>query len=517
MTARWSSRSYTVNDGDGGDDYTVTTQSAAGTITPASLTITPASDSKGYDGTTASSLTPTYSGLITVGGDTLTGLAQAFSSKNVLGANDSTLVVTSYTVNDGDGGNDYAVTTQSAAGTITPAPLTITATTATKVYDGTTSAIPTPTFTGLITVSGDTITGLTEAFSSKNVLGAGDSTLIVATYTVNDGDGGNDYAVTTQSAAGTISPAPLTITATTDSKVYNGTTLSAATPTSTGLITVGGDTITSLAEAFSSKNVRGTGDSTLNVTSYTINDGDGGNDYTVTTQSAGGTITPASLTIIAASDSRVYDGTTSATITPTYTGLITVGGDTITGLAEAFSSKNVLGPGESTLNVTSYTVNDGDGGNDYTVTTRHATGSILPAPLTITAASDSRVYDGTISSTLVPTVTGLMTVGGDTVTGLAQAFGSKNVLGAGDSTLIVTSYTVNDGNGGNDYTVTTPSAGGTITPAPLDDHRDDRLEGLRRNDRVDRDPDCHRFDHRGRRYHHRSGRSVQLEECAGGW
>ena len=460
--------SYTINDGDGGNDYAVTTQSAAGTITPAPLTIIAAtSDSKAYNGTTASTATPTYTGLITVGGDTITGLAEAFSSKNVLGTGDSTLIVTSYTINDGDGGNDYAITTQSAAGTITPAPLTIIASSDSKVYDGTTSATPTPTYTGLITVGGDTITGLAEAFSSKNVLGAGDSTLNVTSYTVNDGDDGEDYTVTLRHATGTITPAPLTITAATDSKPYDGTTASSLTPTYSGLMTAGGDTLTGLAQAFSSKNVLGAGDSTLVVTSYTVNDGDGGNDYSVTTQSAAGTITPASLVINATTDSKAYDGTTASTATPTVTGLITVGGDTITGLAEAFSSKNVLGAGDSTLIVTGYTINDGDGGNDYSVTTQSAAGTITPTALMITATTESKVYDGTTSATATPTVMGLITVGGDTVTGLAEAFSSKHVLGADDSTLSVTSYTINDGDGGNDYTVTTQSATGTITPAPL--------------------------------------------------
>ena len=71
-------------------------------------------------------------------------LTQAFTAKNVLGANGSTLSVTGYVVNDGDGGKDYTVTTQDASGTITPAALTITATGDTKVYDGNTSSSQTP-------------------------------------------------------------------------------------------------------------------------------------------------------------------------------------------------------------------------------------------------------------------------------------------------------------------------------------------------------------------------------------
>ena len=81
---------------------------------------------------------PTYVRTAHTAATRVTGLTQAFTSKNVLGTDGSTLEVTGYTVNDGNGGNDYTVTLDTAAGTITPAALTITATSDTKVYDGTT-------------------------------------------------------------------------------------------------------------------------------------------------------------------------------------------------------------------------------------------------------------------------------------------------------------------------------------------------------------------------------------------
>ena len=71
----------------------------------------------------------------------------------------------------------------------------------------------------------------------------------------------------------------------------------------------------------------------------------------------------------------------------------------MTGLSQAFGSKNVMGWGPWTLSVTGYTVLDGNSGADYTVTLATATGTITPASLTITACSDSRVYNGTTSST----------------------------------------------------------------------------------------------------------------------
>ncbi|MDA8417808.1 MAG: MBG domain-containing protein, partial [Desulfobacteraceae bacterium] len=113
---------------------------------------------------------------------------------------------------------------------------------------------------------------------------------------------------------------------------------------------------------------------------YTINDGNGGNNYQVTTNSAVGTITPATLTIDAVTDSKTYDGTTSSTATPTVVGSL-LGSDSFNNLAELYDSKNA---GNRTLSA-SYTINDGNNGNNYQVTTNSATGIILPHSITVTA------------------------------------------------------------------------------------------------------------------------------------
>src|SRR5205814_10572524 len=119
------------------------------------------------------------------------------------------------------------------------------------------------------------------------------------------------------------------------------------------------------------------------------------------------------------------------------------------GLSQAFGSKNALGTNGSTLSVTAYTVNDGNSGNNYTVTTHTALGTISKAALDITAASDSKTYDGTTISSATPTASGVQT--GDTVTGKTQAFGSKNALGTNGSTLTVTERTGDDGGWGGNY------------------------------------------------------------------
>ena len=78
-----------------------------------------------------------------------------------------------------------------------------------------------------------------------------------------------------------------------------------------------------------------------------------------------------------------------------------------------------------TLNVATYTVNDGNGGNNYTVSlVADTTGVINPAALTITAATNTKTYDATTSAAAAPTVSGLQ--GTDTVTGLVETYLDAN-------------------------------------------------------------------------------------------
>ena len=346
---------------------------------------------------------------------------------------------------------------------------TITATlagSASKIYNANTAApIGALTLTQTGAINADTVVlgGLTSAtYDNKNV---GANKLVTSNNGINitsatSAEGkpvfGYQLAGTTASGSvGNITQATLNLNAVTDSRTYNALTNSSGTVTSTGL--QGSDTVTGLTQAFDNKNA---GTRTLSVnTGYTVNDGNGGNNYLVTTNTAAGSITQANLNLNAVTDSRTYNALINSSGTVTSTGL--QGSDTVTGLTQAFDSKNA---GTRTLSVnTGYTVNDGNGGNNYLVSTNTAAGNITQATLNLNAVTDSRTYNALTNSSGTVTSTGLQ--GSDTVTGLTQAFDSKN---AGTRTLSVnTGYTVNDGNGGNNYLVTTNTAAGNITQAAL--------------------------------------------------
>jgi hypothetical protein len=228
-------------------------------------------------------------------------------------------------------------------------------------------------------------TAATQSYDTRDV-GTG-KTLTASGLVVNDGNGGNNYAITyLTDNTGAITARALTVTAASDTKVYDGTTSSAAAPTLTSGSLAVGDTA-GFTQAFDTRNV-GVGKTLTAVGS--VNDGNGGNNYAVTFMTDNtGVITPAALALNAVADTKVYDGTTSSTGTPTATGL--VGGDSVASLTQSFASKDVLGVNGSTLNVNAgYVVNDGNAGANYTVTLNSASGTITTAPLTITADDASR-------------------------------------------------------------------------------------------------------------------------------
>src|SRR5260221_2939603 len=149
-------------------------------------------------------------------------------------------------------------------------------------------------------------------------------------------------------------------------------------------------------------------------------------------QSAGGTITAAGLDMKVLGYTKVYDALTRTAGLPLTVGLL--GRDTVFRSSQAFALKNVLGLNGSTLHVVAgYSVNDGNGGGNSAVALPAWADTIPAAGLSINAVGDTKVYDATTSSVGLPSTSGLQ--GSDTVTGLSQAFASKNVLGLNGSTL----------------------------------------------------------------------------------
>ncbi len=279
-------------------NYTLATVSGSVTVNQASLTVTAVANTKLYDGTAAAAAAPSISAGSIQSGDAAPVWTESYSTRNV---GTGLTLTPAGVVNDGNGGLNYSYTyTQVATGEIDAAPLTVTAVGNTKTYDGTTSAAAEPTITSGSIQSGDAAPVWTESYNTRNV---GTGLTLTPAGVVNDGNSGLNYSYTyTSVPTGEIDAAPLTVTATANTKTYDGTTSAAVEPGITSGSIQSGDTAPVWTESYNTQNV-GTG---LTLTpAGVVNDNNGGANYSYTyTSVATGEIDPAPLTLTAVGNTK---------------------------------------------------------------------------------------------------------------------------------------------------------------------------------------------------------------------
>jgi hypothetical protein len=394
---------YTVNyQFNAQSGYAATSGTGTLTVTPLALTATISASNKAYDSTTAATVTPSLTGVINGDDVSLVDGTSTFSSQNV-----GTWTVTDSGISlSGSGADNYTVnSTATDTAKITALPLTITAVYNSKAYDGTTSAAALPTITSGSLQGSDTANFI-ETYGSTNV---NTGLTLTPSGTVNDGNSGNNYKYTfVKVMTGVITQEPLTITAATNTKTYDGTRSASAVPTITSGSLGTGDTA-SFSEQYGTANV-GTG---LTLTpSGRVIDGNEGDNYTYTFDPVStGVINAEALTITAVTNTKTYDNTRSASATPTITSGSVQSGDTAN-FSEQYGTANV---GTGLTLTPSGKVNDGNEGDNYTYTFDPvSTGVINAEALTITAVTNTKQYDGTKSAAMVPTITSGSLQGGDT-------------------------------------------------------------------------------------------------------
>jgi trimeric autotransporter adhesin len=443
--------------------------SAAADITPRAIRVAATPHDRPYDGTTLSAVPPTLCSGCLASGDS-SDWNQRFADKR---AGKGKLLIPSGSINDGNGGNNYAVTfVASTNGVIDPSPITVTAALDNKPYDGTTTSSGAPVVSGTI-ASGDT-PNFSQAFDNRNA-GAGKS--LIPAGSVNDANGGNNYAVTfVNNLDGVITAKGLTVTGITASdKAYDGmdnATLNTAGAALVGLLpldNVNLDT-TAATGAFADPSVGPA--KTVLVSGLSLGGADAGN-YTLTQPTLTASITPAGLTVAGIEvQGKVYDGTMGATLTLSNAVLVGVlSGDTVTldtaNAAGAFADKQV-GAGKPVM-VSGLALLGIDAAK-YTLTQPTTNADITAASLTVTGISASdKVYDGTTGATLDTSSAALAgVISGEAVTldlsGVAAVFADANA-GTG-KTVQVSGLTIGGADAGN-YTLTQPTVTANITPAVL--------------------------------------------------
>jgi hypothetical protein len=281
---------------------------------------------------------------------------------------------------------------------------------------------------------------------------------------VTGADAANYTFNTTAATTADITQRALTVSATGQSRVYDGTTNATVT---LGDNRVAGDVLSSSygAASFLDKNA-GTG-KTVNVNGINVTGTDAGNYTFNTTAATTADITPRALTVNATGQNRVYDGSTNATVT---LGDNRVAGDTLASsyTSASFLDKNV-GTGK-TVNVNGINVTGTDAGN-YTFNTTATTAADI-SKATISSVSGitalTRPANGATGATLDTSAAVFNgKVLGDLLS-VATATGSfADAIAGVDKPVSITGISLGGADAGN-YNLldTTASTVATITPAP---------------------------------------------------
>ena len=395
-----------------------TTAATTANIARLAITVTAATDSREYDGTNLSAAVPTTPAGSIQTGD-VAAFTQTFDNKNI--GTGKTLNPAG-AVNDGNGGLNYLVSFQPVTtGEITAKALTGSITAANKPYDGNTSAtITSRTLDGVIGTEDVDYVGGTATFDSRN---AGTGKTVNATGLSLDGlDAGNYTVNTTASTTANISQLPITVTAVTDSKTYDGTATSDETPAVSVNAIILPD-VANFTQAFDNKNA-GTG-KTL-TPSGSVTDGNSGANYLVSfVPVTTGTIEQRTLTVTASASSRPYDGTRAASVTLS-DDRVTDDVFTVSYVDALFSDKNA--GTNKTVTVSGLSLSGADGGNYVlAATSATATADITPVTLTGHFTAANKFYDGGTAATIVTrTLTGTFGTDDVSLVGGTATFSDKH-------------------------------------------------------------------------------------------
>jgi filamentous hemagglutinin family protein len=382
--------------------------------------------------------------------------AQAFSSLAGFSlAGNGSALASNYTL---VGGTDWVK--------ITPAPLTVTGTTAAnKVYDGTAvAALSGATLAGLLGSDAVTLGNSTiGTFSNKNV-GTGKS--VSTAMTISGADSANYSLTQPIGLTANISQRSITVAATGRSKVYDASNNASVTLFSSGI--AAGDAITfhDTSATFADANV-GTG-KTVSISGITASGADSAN-YLLSNSAA---TTTASITpkVLNLTGTRVYDGATDAAAGLFGTGgvLTGVNGEmlTLSGTG-SLSSKNV-NPAQSFSSVSGFALT-GNGSalaSNYTLVGGTDSVNITKRPITVTATGANKVYDGNTADPGA-TLASSGIISGDTVSFLdtSAGFSDKNV-GTGKS-VTVAGITAGGADASNYSFNTTATTNADITRRPI--------------------------------------------------
>ena len=464
--------------------FIVSTSNGTLTINKRNVTLTSATASKTYDGNALTDNTVTTSGDGFATGEGAT--YNVTGSQKVVGSSANAFT---YTLNSGTKEANYNITKTEGTLTVTSRDakyqISPQANSDELKYDGQSHEV-TGFETDTFTVEGNTYTvsGLTAAGSGTD---AGSYTVSVSgTAVVKDSDGtdvSDQFSVTPQTGTLTINKRRVTMTSATDTKEYDGDAL-----TNTEVTVTGDGFITGEGADYDVTGTRTVVGVSENTFTYTLKDNTKADNYDITTSYGTLTVnnrnTKYEVTLTANSGTEKYDGKEKTVSGYTIDGNAGEGtGEsavtsftasngkiyTVTGMSAEVTGTNA---GEYAVNVIGTPIVKDVDGND--VTTQFAVSSesgkltIDKRSVTLTSATDTKVYDGKALSNDEITVSEDGFVTGEGVT--YNVTGTQTLPGNSKNTF---DYTLKSGTTAGNYEITMIEGTLTVTDR-TDEEGDDK-------------------------------------------
>ena len=422
---------------DAAGNYTLTPSKANYTFAPVNASTTSLS-ANWTQNFTASTITYTTSGNITLGGNPMPGVTVSVSGGATTSATTDSSGNYSFTL---DAAGIYTLTPSKANYTFSPVSASTTSLSANWTQNFTASTV-TYTASGNITLGGNPMSGVTVSLSgSASASATSDSS---GNYSFTLVSGGN-YTVTPSMANYAFSPVSVSTTALAGNWA-NNFTASTNTFTTSGTITLGGNpmpdvTVSLTGSASGSANTDANGNY-----SFTLS---AGGNYTVTPSKTNYSFSPvsASTTSLAANWAQNF---TASTNTFTASGNITLGGNPMSGVTVALSGSSSASATTDSNGNYSFTLN---AGGSYTLTPSKA--NYVFSPVSVSTTSLAANWTGNFSAaTAQYTAHGMATLGATPLIGITITLTGSS---SGSATT--------DSNGNYSFTL---NAGGNYTLTPSD-------------------------------------------------
>ncbi len=350
-------------------------------LTP--LTVTGGAGGKTYDGATTS----TNVGTLTYG-------SSSHDSSLILGT--ATYTTSSANAGTYSGGGlslgglystqqGYDLTITPGTLTINKAPLTVSANSTSKTYDGAAfSGNNGATYAGFVNGEGTSVLGGSLAYG-----GTAQGAVNAGAYSITaSGLAAANYTITYADGTLTVDKAPLSVTAGSTSKTYDGAAFSGGNGvTYAGFVNGEGTSVLGGTLAYG-----GTAQGAVNAGRYSIAaSGLTAANYTIAYTDGTLTVGKAPLTVTAGNTSKTYDGVAfSGGNGVTYAGFVNGEGTSVLGGTLAYG-----GTAQGAVNAGRYSIAaSGLTAANYTIAYTDGTLTVGKAPLTVTAGNTSKTYDG---------------------------------------------------------------------------------------------------------------------------